>query len=260
MFQGFLRLLGIYKIYEKWLEKTIEKGEAPAHIAIIMDGNRRWAMERGLEPWLGHRFGAKKLEEVIRWCLELGIKVVTFFALSTENLKRDKRELEELFKLFKEKIEEQLNGDLLHRNRIRIKVIGKKVLLPDDLRDLLERLEEATKGYDNLFVNLAVAYGGRAEITDAARKLAEDVISGKVKLEDIDEERISRYLYTADLPIQEPDMIIRTSGEERISNFLLWQSAYSELIFLDVYWPEFRKIDLMRAIRTYQKRQRRFGI
>ncbi|RLG12100.1 MAG: di-trans,poly-cis-decaprenylcistransferase [Thaumarchaeota archaeon] len=260
MFQGFLRLLGIYKIYEKWLEKTIEKGEAPAHIAIIMDGNRRWAMERGLEPWLGHRFGAKKLEEVIRWCLELGIKVVTFFALSTENLKRDKRELEELFKLFKEKIEEQLNGDLLHRNRIRIKVIGKKELLPDDLRNLLERLEEATKGYDNLFVNLAVAYGGRAEITDAARKLAEDVISGKVKLEDIDEERISRYLYTADLPIQEPDMIIRTSGEERISNFLLWQSAYSELIFLDVYWPEFRKIDLMRAIRTYQKRQRRFGI
>ncbi|HDD66611.1 MAG TPA: di-trans,poly-cis-decaprenylcistransferase [Nitrososphaeria archaeon] len=260
MFQGFLRLLGIYKIYEKWLEKTIEKGEAPAHIAIIMDGNRRWAMERGLEPWLGHRFGAKKLEEVIRWCLELGIKVVTFFALSTENLKRDKRELEELFKLFKEKLEEQLNGDLLHRNRIRIKVIGKKELLPDDLRNLLERLEEATKGYDNLFVNLAVAYGGRAEITDAARKLAEDVISGKVKLEDIDEERISRYLYTADLPIQEPDMIIRTSGEERISNFLLWQSAYSELIFLDVYWPEFRKIDLMRAIRTYQKRQRRFGI
>ena len=260
MIQSLLKLLGVDKIYEKWLEKTIEKGEIPAHIAIIMDGNRRWAKKRGLEPWLGHRFGAEKLEEVVEWCLKLGIKVVTFFALSTENLRRDRRELEELFKLFKEKLEEQLNGDLLHRNRIRIKVIGKKELLPDDLRNLLERLEEATKGYDNLFVNLAVAYGGRAEITDAARKLAEDVISGKVKLEDIDEERISRYLYTADLPIQEPDMIIRTSGEERISNFLLWQSAYSELIFLDVYWPEFRKIDLMRAIRTYQKRQRRFGI
>jgi len=260
MIQNLLKLLGIYKIYEKWLEKTIEKGEIPAHIAIIMDGNRRWAMKRGLEPWLGHRFGAEKLEEVVEWCLKLGIKVVTFFALSTENLRRDRRELEELFKLFKEKIEEQLNGDLLHKNRIRVKVIGKKELLPSDLRDLLERLEEATKSYDNLFVNLAIAYGGRAEITDAARRLAEDVVSGKIRIDDINEETISRYLYTADLPIQEPDMIIRTSGEERISNFLLWQSAYSELVFLDVYWPEFRKIDLMRAIRTYQKRQRRFGV
>ena len=260
MIQSLLKLLGIYKIYEKWLEKTIERGEIPAHIAIIMDGNRRWAMKRGLEPWLGHRFGAEKLEEVVKWCLELGIKVVTFFALSTENLRRDRRELEELFKLFKEKIEEQLNGDLLHKNRIRVKVIGKKELLPSDLRDLLERLEEATKSYDNLFVNLAIAYGGRAEITDAARRLAEDVVSGKIRIDDINEETISRYLYTADLPIQEPDMIIRTSGEERISNFLLWQSAYSELVFLDVYWPEFRKIDLMRAIRTYQKRQRRFGV
>jgi len=260
MIQSLLKLLGIYKIYEKWLEKTIERGEIPAHIAIIMDGNRRWAMKRGLEPWLGHRFGAEKLEEVVEWCLKLGIKVVTFFALSTENLRRDRRELEELFKLFKEKIEEQLNGDLLHKNRIRVKVIGKKELLPGDLRDLLERLEEATKSYDNLFVNLAIAYGGRAEITDAARRLAEDVVSGKIRIDDINEETISRYLYTADLPIQEPDMIIRTSGEERISNFLLWQSAYSELVFLDVYWPEFRKIDLMRAIRTYQKRQRRFGV
>ena len=260
MIQSLLKLLGVYKIYEKWLEKTIEKGEIPAHIAIIMDGNRRWAKKRGLEPWLGHRFGAEKLEEVVEWCLKLGIKVVTFFALSTENLRRDRRELEELFKLFKEKIEEQLNGDLLHKNRIRVKVIGKKELLPSDLRDLLERLEEATKSYDNLFVNLAIAYGGRAEITDAARRLAEDVVSGKIRIDDINEETISRYLYTADLPIQEPDMIIRTSGEERISNFLLWQSAYSELVFLDVYWPEFRKIDLMRAIRTYQKRQRRFGV
>jgi len=120
-------------------------------------------------------------------------------------------------------------------------------------------LEDATKNYDGLFVNLAIAYGGRAEITDAARNLARDVVSGKIKLEEINEETIGRYLYTADLPFQEPDVIIRTSGEERISNFLLWQSAYSELVFLDVYWPEFRKIDLMRAIRIYQSRARRFG-
>ena len=259
MIQSLLRLIGAYKIYEKWLSRVIGRGEIPSHIAIIMDGNRRWALKRGLEPWLGHRAGAKKVEEVIRWCLKLGVKVVTLFVLSTENFRRDERELKELFSILREKLEEYLKGDLLHKNRIRIKVLGRKDLLPGELREALEKLEEITKGYDNLFVNLAIAYGGRAEITDAARSLAKDVLSGKVKIEEIDEELISRYLYTADLPIQDPDMIIRTSGEERISNFLLWQSAYSELIFLDVYWPEFRKIDLMRAIRTYQRRQRRFG-
>ncbi|RLG03759.1 MAG: di-trans,poly-cis-decaprenylcistransferase, partial [Thaumarchaeota archaeon] len=210
MIQSLLRLIGVYKIYEKWLSKVIERGEIPAHIAIIMDGNRRWALKRGLEPWLGHRAGAKKVEEVIRWCLKLGVKVVTLFVLSTENFRRDERELKELFSILREKLEEYLKGDLLHKNRIRIKVLGRKDLLPGELREALEKLEEITKGYDNLFVNLAIAYGGRAEITDAARSLAKDVLSGKVKIEEIDEELISRYLYTADLPIQDPDMIIRT--------------------------------------------------
>ncbi|MEM2188054.1 MAG: polyprenyl diphosphate synthase [Thermofilaceae archaeon] len=257
--QKLLRIFGAYKLYEKWLGKMISRGEIPSHVAVIMDGNRRWAQERGLDPWYGHKVGAEKVEEVIKWCLELGIKVVTFFALSTENFKRSRRELEELFKILHEKIENVLNGDLVHKHRIRVKVLGRKELLPDDLRSLLEMLEEKTRGYDNLYVNLAIAYGGRAEITDAARKLARDVLAGRLRIEDISEEVISKYLYTADLPIPDPDMIIRTSGEERISNFLLWQSAYSELIFLDVYWPEFRKIDLMRAIRTYQRRRRRFG-
>lgn len=259
IFQGLLRFLGAYKLYEKWLSRTISRGAIPLHIAVIMDGNRRWAREKGLEPWYGHRVGAEKVEEVIKWCLELGIKVVTFFALSTENFKRSEKEIEELLRILREKIEDVLNGDLVHRHRIRVKVLGRKELLPDDLRNLLERLEDETRGYDNLYVNLAIAYGGRAEITDAARKLAMDVLAGKLRIEDINEDVIGRYLYTADLPIPDPDVIIRTSGEERISNFLLWQSAYSELIFLDVYWPEFRKIDLMRAIRTYQRRQRRFG-
>ncbi len=259
MIQELLRLIGAYKIYEKWLSRVVGKGGIPSHIAIIMDGNRRWALKKGLEPWFGHRAGAKKVEDVVKWCLELGVKVITFFVLSTENFRRDQNELRELFKILQENVEENLKGDMLHKNKVRIKVLGRKDLLPDNLRRSLEKLEEMTKNYDNLFVNLAIAYGGRAEITDAAKELAKDVLSGRIKIEDIDERLISRYLYTADLPAQDPDMIIRTSGEERISNFLLWQSAYSELIFLDVYWPEFRKIDLMRAIRTYQKRQRRFG-
>ena len=259
MIQTLLKLIGAYKIYEKWLERVIRKGKIPSHIAIIMDGNRRWAAKKGLEPWLGHRAGAEKVEEVVKWCLNLGVKVITLFVLSTENFKRTRRELEELFNLLREKASEYLNSDLIHKNRIRIKVIGRKQLLPADLRELLEKLEKATEGYDKLFVNLAIAYGGRAEITDAARNLARDVIAGRIRLEDINEDLVSKYLYTADLPSPEPDMIIRTSGEERISNFLLWQSAYSELVFLDVYWPEFRKIDLMRAIRTYQTRVRRFG-
>lgn len=259
MMRTLLRISGIYKLYEKWLENTISRGKMPSHIAIIMDGNRRWAFKKGLDPWLGHRAGANKLEEVIDWCLKFKIKIVTFFVLSTENLRRSSKELNELFNLLKEKVVEYLKNDVLHRYGVRVKIIGRKELLPPDLRERLEELEEKTKHYDNLIVNLAIAYGGRAEITDAARKLVRDVVSGKLKIEDINEEAVSRYLYTADLPVPDPDMIIRTSGEERISNFLLWQSAYSELVFLDVYWPEFRKIDFMRAIRTYQMRNRRFG-
>jgi len=260
MIQAILKLIGAYKLYEKWLERMVRRGEIPSHIAIIMDGNRRWALERGLEPWLGHRAGADKVDEVVRWCISLGIKVLTLFVLSTENFKkRSRRELEELFRLLKEKALKYLDNEILRKHGIRIKVIGRKWLLPDDLRSILEELEERTKGHDNLIVNLAIAYGGRAEITDAARKLARDVAAGIIRLEDVDEELLGKYLYTADLPFPEPDMVIRTSGEERISNFLLWQSAYSELVFLDVYWPEFRKIDLMRAIRTYQTRVRRFG-
>ncbi len=258
--EKLLKIFGIYKLYEKWLEESIKKGGIPTHIAVIMDGNRRWARKRGLYPWLGHRFGAEKVDELIEWCINLGIKVITIYALSTENLKRSKRELDEILRLLKEKSLEYVNDERLHKHGIRVKVIGRKDLLPRDVRDALEKLEEATSKYNNLYLNLAVAYGGRAEIVDASKNLIKDVLAGKVKVDEIDEAILERYLYTSDIPNHEPDMIIRTSGEERISNFLLWQSAYSELVFLDVYWPEFRKIDLMRAIRIYQKRQRRFGV
>jgi len=258
--EKLLKIFGVYKLYEKWLEENIKKGEIPTHIAVIMDGNRRWAMKRGLYPWLGHRFGAEKVDELIEWCINLGIKVITIYALSTENLKRSKRELDEILRLLKEKSLEYVNDERLHKHGIRVKVIGRKDLLPRDVREALEKLEEVTSKYNNLYLNLAVAYGGRAEIVDASKNLIKDVLAGKVKVDEIDEGILERYLYTSDIPNHEPDMIIRTSGEERISNFLLWQSAYSELVFLDVYWPEFRKIDLMRAIRIYQKRQRRFGV
>jgi len=258
--EKLLKIFGVYKLYEKWLEENIKKGEIPTHIAVIMDGNRRWAMKRGLYPWLGHRFGAEKVDELIEWCINLGIKVITIYALSTENLKRSKRELDEILRLLKEKSLEYVNDERLHKHGIRVKVIGRKDLLPRDVREALEKLEEVTSKYNNLYLNLAVAYGGRAEIVDASKNLIKDVLAGKVKVDEIDEAILERYLYTSDIPNHEPDMIIRTSGEERISNFLLWQSAYSELVFLDVYWPEFRKIDLMRAIRIYQKRQRRFGV
>ena len=258
--EGLLRALGIYKLYEKWLEETIRKDKIPSHIAVIMDGNRRWAKKKGLYPWLGHRFGAEKVDELIDWCINLGIKVITIYALSTENFKRSKRELEEIFRLLKEKSLEYAVDERLHKHGIRVKVIGRKDLLPRDVRDALEKLEEASSKYNNLYLNVAVAYGGRAEIVDASKNLIKDILAGKVKVDEIDEAILERYLYTSDIPNHEPDMIIRTSGEERISNFLLWQSAYSELVFLDVYWPEFRKIDLMRAIRIYQKRQRRFGV
>lgn len=254
-----LRIFGVYKLYERWLYEGLKNGETPSHIALILDGNRRWALERGYNPWIGHRFGAEKVDELLNWCLELGIKIITLYVFSTENFKRPNREVEELFKLLKEKGLQYLKDERIHKHRVRIKVIGRKDLIPQDVREVLEKLEEATHDYSNFFVNIAVAYGGRAEIVDATKSIASKVLKGELKIEDINEQVIEKNLYTADLPKNDPDLIIRTSGEERISNFLLWQCAYSELVFLDVYWPELRKIDLMRAIRIYQKRRRRMG-
>ncbi|MEN2974272.1 MAG: polyprenyl diphosphate synthase [Candidatus Caldarchaeales archaeon] len=259
LLKWILKIFGIYKIYEKWLYDNIKNGEIPSHIALILDGNRRWALGRGFNPWEGHRFGAEKVDELLNWCLELGVKIVTLYVFSTENFNRSEKELKELFELLDKKSKQYLKDDRIHKNKVKIKVIGRKEMLPESVRNSLRELEEATVNYDKFFVNIAVAYGGRAEIVDAARSIAQKVLEGVLRPEDIDEKLIERHLYTSDLPKNDPDLIIRTSGEERISNFLLWQCAYSELVFLDVYWPEFRKIDLMRAIRIYQKRQRRFG-
>ncbi len=222
-----------------------------------MDGNRRFARELGLDPSLGHKLGRDKLEEVLGWCLEIGLRVLTVYAFSTENFTRSSEEVMLLIKLFEENFRKLGDDERVHKYKIRVRVIGKRELLPQSLISAIEYAEEKTKDYNEYFFNLAVAYGGRQEIIDAIKEIAKDVKEGKLKIEDISEELVSSKLYTKDLP--DPDLILRTSGEERISNFLLWQIAYSELYFVDVYWPGFRKIDLLRAIRAYQMRQRRFG-
>ncbi len=263
MLRKVLSALGVYRLYKKWLLHQIKGKPIPEHVAVILDGNRRWAARHKLEPWEGHRLGAKKAEEFLRWCLKLGVKTTTLYTFSTENFMRPKREVEELMELFEEYLNKllydpKLRGDI-EKYRVKIKVIGRRDLLPDRLRRLVEKVEESTKDFGDHYLNLAIAYGGRAEIIDAAREIARRVRDGELSPEDIDESIFEKFLYTSHLPNPDPDLIIRTSGEERLSGFLLWQSAYSELCFMDVYWPDFREIDFLRAVRTYQRRVRRFG-
>ena len=257
--EWLLSKIGVYRFYERMLQQQVMQGAIPEHIAVILDGNRRWARMRSLNPWIGHEYGAKKVKEFLRWCLELGVKSITLYALSTENFRRPKHELRALMNILKQKLREAAENEDIHRYQVKVKAIGRVGSLPEDVQEAVRYLEKRTKHYNKRFLNIAIAYGGRAEIVDAARKIAEAVKCGKLEPEDIDEHVFESFLYTAHLPKQDPDLIIRTSGEERLSGFLLWQCAYSELYFLDVYWPDFRKIDLLRAIRTYQQRHRRFG-
>ena len=259
MLKSLLSILGIYKLYEKWLWHQVKHNVKPEHIAVILDGNRRWALKRSLNPWVGHKHGAEKVENLLDWCLQLGVKSITLYAFSTENFRRPKKEIEGLMQIFEEKLRKLLTDKRIHQNQVKVKIIGRRELLPKSIKNIIEEVEESTKNYNKHFLNVALAYGGRAEIIDAAKRIAEKVKQGKLDPNEINEKLFERYLYTAHLPKQDPDLIIRTSGEERLSGFLLWQSAYSELCFLDIYWPEFRKIDLLRAIRVYQKRKRRFG-
>lgn len=259
MLKTLLSLLGVYKVYEKWLWHQVKGGLKPEHIAIILDGNRRWASERLLNPWAGHHYGADKTEDLLEWCLDLGVKSITLYAFSTENFQRPPQEVEEIMKIAEEKLREILEDERIHKDRVRVKVIGRLGLLPKSVQEMVRLVEEATKDYDEHFLNVALAYGGRAEIVDATRKIARKVERGEFTPEEIDEEVFEGHLYTAYMSKQDPDLVIRTSGEERLSGFFLWQCAYSELCFLDVYWPDFRRIDLLRTVRTYQRRKRRFG-
>lgn len=259
MLETLLAVTGIYRLYEKWLWYQIKNGKRPEHIAIILDGNRRWAEEHSLPIWLGHREGADKIENLLDWCLDLNVKSITLYSFSTENFLRSPNEVGEIMKIIEEKLTKVFTDERIHKNKVHVRIIGRRSLLPKQLQELSKTVEEATKDYDEHFLNIALAYGGRAEIVDAAKKLAQEVEKGRLRPDAIEEKMFEKYLYTAHLPQQDPDIIIRTSGEERLSGFLLWQSAYSELFFLDIYWPDFRRIDLLRAVRTFQKRKRRFG-
>jgi tritrans,polycis-undecaprenyl-diphosphate synthase [geranylgeranyl-diphosphate specific] len=246
-----------YQTYERRLQREVLEEAVPHHVAIIMDGNRRFAREFGLAPNEGHIKGKEKLEEVMEWCLELGIKVLTVYAFSTENLLRQAEEVQYLMDLFEDNFYKLAKDERIHKHHIRLTVIGQIDLLPENVQKAIRTAVDATKDYDNYYYNIALAYGSRQEIVQAIRSIADDVKQGRLEIEMIDERTVSSYMYTAQFP--DPDLVLRTSGEERVSNFLLWQLAYSELYFTDVYWPGFRKVDFLRAIRTYQQRKRRFG-
>ena len=253
------QLSGIYKIYGKRLEKEIQSGDIPNHVAVILDGNRRWAERHLTVPREGHWKGADSVENLLDWCEELDIKIITLYALSAENLERKDEELEYLYELIHRRLEKLFNDSRIHRNRMRVKAIGSIELLPDSIKQVLKKLDNATKEYDDHFLNIALAYGGQNELVDAVKKIGEKIKNGSLSIEEVNKKEIESNLYTSHLPQSSPDMILRTSGEKRLSGFLMWQSAYSELIFMDIFWPEFRKIDLMRAIRIFQERKRRIG-
>lgn len=257
----------VYKIYEKTLLNQVKDGDKPEHIGVILDGNRRWGLEQTVATSknlqmrfeIGHRAGADKVEELLRWCLALGIRTITIYSFSTENFQRPKEEVEHILGLLDERLENVKTSRDIHENRVCIHALGRLNLLPEQTQRLIKEVEEATKNYDRHYLNIAVAYGGREEMIDAMKKIAAEVKNDNLGVDDIDEHVVESNLYTSHLPKSEPDLIIRTSGEERLSGFLLWQAAYSELCFVDVYWPDFRQIDLLRAVRTYQQRERRFG-
>ena len=231
------------------------KVNLPQHIAIIMDGNGRWANLRGLPRIMGHRAGIKAVKEAIKTSHELGIKYMTIYAFSMENWKRPKKEVEMLMRYLNEYIDKELASFV--KNEIRLNVIGRMSGLPDYVQPKLRKAIEETKEFASMTLNVALNYSGRSEIVDAAKKFASLVKSGQREINDLDEESFSDLLYTKGQP--DPDLLIRTSGEMRISNFLLWQISYSELYVTPKLWPDFRKKDLEEAIAAYQKRERRFG-
>jgi tritrans,polycis-undecaprenyl-diphosphate synthase [geranylgeranyl-diphosphate specific] len=245
------------ELTEKRLLQLVKSEPVPKHLAIIMDGNRRFAARAGMNVRDGHAKGRDTLEELLNWCLDLGIPILTVYALSTENLSRPKEELDGLMDLFDRALRDLATDERVHRHGIRVRVFGKREILPARVREAIDIAERATEKYTNYRYNVALGYGGRDEIVDAIRALAREVRSGALEPEALDTEAVSRHLYTADLP--DPDLVFRTSGEERISNFLLWQSAYSELYFSDVLWPGLTRVDFLRAIRSFQLRRRRYG-
>lgn len=237
------------------LDKVVDKNNLPVHIAIIMDGNGRWATRRGLPRAMGHKSGVESLREIVKACSSLGVRYLTVYAFSTENWKRPVDEVNILMDLLVEYLKREIRQ--LNDNNVIIKAIGRIGELPEKAKIALIEAEKETENNTGLMLNLALNYGGRDEITEAVKCIGADIARGELSPEDITQDVISRYLYTSGIP--DPDIIIRPSGELRISNFLLWQAAYSEFWYSPVLWPDFRKVHLLEAVVDYQKRQRRFG-
>ena len=241
---------------DEQIEKLLKKsGEIPKHIAIIMDGNGRWAKKRGLPRVAGHKRGVDTVKEIVETCAEIGVKFLTLYTFSTENWKRPKDEVSTLMRLLLNSLRDRVNE--LNDNDIRLTTIGNTKSLPTAVRKQLDFDIERTKNNKKMVLNLALSYSGRWELLEAIKNIANSMVQGKIKSEDIDEKIISSFLTTKDIP--DPDLVIRTSGEFRVSNFLLWQIAYSEFVITETLWPDFSKFDLYDAIKIFQKRERRFG-
>ena len=249
----------LYRIYEWYISRGLKPEKMPKHVAIIMDGNRRYSKLKGdVDVLKGHEMGVDTLENVLDWSVELGIEIITAYAFSTENFNRPKHEVEGLMRLFVIHFKRLAKHEKIKKNEVRVNVVGRIELLPEEVREAIKEAEEATAQYDKRLLNIAIGYDGRLEIIDSIKKIIKDVEDGKITIDDVDEDLVSKNLYTGGL--DDPNLIIRTSGEERLSGFLLWQSSYSELYFCETLWPELRKVDFIRAIRSYQARDRRFGV
>ena len=227
----------------------MNNNNTPKHISIILDGNRRYAEKLGIPKFKGHEKGFNKIKEVLKWCIELNVKEVTLYCFSTENFERNKNEVDYLFNLFRKKIGDFKKDRDIHDNKVKVSFIGRLSMFPEDMQKAMKEVMEATENYENYKLNLALAYGSRSEIVDAVKK----IISKNIK--DINEDTIAENLYLSD----DVDILIRPGGEKRISNFLLWQSSYAELYFLDTLWPEFTKEDLIKIIEDFKQRERRYG-
>jgi len=245
-----------YQAYERRLLASLADADTPRHVGVILDGNRRWAKAFGSTPSSGHQAGAAKITELLGWCEESGVEVVTLWLLSTDNLGRPEDELAPLLAII-----EDVVRDLVAARRWRLHPVGALDLLPLDTARVLKEASAATADVDGLLVNVAVGYGGRREIADAVRSLLAEHATRGTSLADlaqsVDADQIAEHLYTRGQP--DPDLVIRTSGEQRLSGFMLWQSAHSEFYFCEAYWPDFRRVDFLRALRSYAQRHRRFG-
>ncbi len=244
-----------WKKDQKQFNEQIDLSNIPQHIAIIMDGNGRWARKKGMPRTLGHRAGVEALREIVKSCDTLGVRYLTVYAFSTENWKRPQSEIGILMSLLKEYIRKEL--DELYTNNVRIKVLGDIEQLPADVKEAVNLACIKTKANTGLQFNLALNYGGRAELIYAVKRIVNDIQSGKLAAKEVTEDLFANYLYTEDCP--EPDLLIRTSGEMRLSNFLLWQVAYSEIVVVEECWPDFKESSLITTIRAFQNRERRFG-